>query len=204
MRAFILYPPTVSVHLVYRTFRIAKDTQVANDRQTLIAAVGRATQAYQRATDGFDDEVGRALALNPSDLRCLDWLTERPMTAGELAVATGLSGAATTTLLDRLEQRGYVRRVRDTADRRKVLVELTPDGTRTIMELYGPLAAEGPSLLSRFTDRDLALMRDFLVEATDVTDRHRTRLRDSSEGRTRRPLRPRNLAGRARRPPPGA
>jgi DNA-binding MarR family transcriptional regulator len=158
---------------------------VADDRQTLIAAVGRATQAYQRATDGFDDEVGRALALNPSDLRCLDWLTERPMTAGELGAATGLSGAATTTLVDRLEQRGYVRRVRDTADRRKVLVELTPDGTRMIGQLYGPLAAEGPSLLSRFTDTDLALMRDFLVGATDVVDRHRTRLRNSSEGRTR-------------------
>jgi DNA-binding MarR family transcriptional regulator len=158
---------------------------VADDRQALIAAVGQATQAYQRATDGFDDEVGRALALNPSDLRSLDWLTERPMTAGELAAATGLSGAAMTTLLDRLEQRGYVRRIRDTADRRKVLVELTRDGTRTIGELYGPLAAEGPSLLSRFTDTDLALVRDFLVEATDVVDRHRTRLRDSSEGRTR-------------------
>lgn len=39
--------------------------------------VGRATQAYQRATDGFDDEVGRQLELNSSDFRCLEWLTER-------------------------------------------------------------------------------------------------------------------------------
>ena len=32
------------------------------------------------------------------------------MTAGELAESTGLSSAATTTLLDRLEQKGFVRR----------------------------------------------------------------------------------------------
>ena len=49
---------------------------MASKRQDLIAAVGRATQAYQRATDGFDDEVGRKLGLNPTDLRCLDWLSE--------------------------------------------------------------------------------------------------------------------------------
>src|SRR3954469_14288610 len=98
------------------------------NRQTLLAEVGRATQAYQRATDGFDDEVGRQLELNSSDLRCLDWLTERALTTGDLAALTGLSGAATTALLDRLEQKGYVRRLRDTVDRRKVVVELTPDG----------------------------------------------------------------------------
>ena len=46
----------------------------SSDRQALIAAVGHATQAYQRATDGFDDEVWCSLGLNPSDLRCLDWL----------------------------------------------------------------------------------------------------------------------------------
>ena len=98
-------------------------------RQDLIASVGRATQAYQRATDGFDDEVGRRLGLNPTDLRCLDWLSETAMTAGELAEATGLSSAATTTLLDRLERKGFVQRERDTVDRRKVRVAMTPSGT---------------------------------------------------------------------------
>ena len=116
---------------------------VSSDRQALIAAVGHATQAYQRATDGFDDEVGRVLGLNPSDLRCLDWLTERAMTAGELAESTGLSSAATTTLLDRLEQKGFVRRVRDNLDRRKVSVELTRTGVGILQQLYGPLAQEG-------------------------------------------------------------
>jgi DNA-binding MarR family transcriptional regulator len=150
---------------------------VAERRQELIQAVGRGTQAYQRATDGFDDEVGRVLGLNPSDLRCLDWLTERPMTAGELATATGLSNAATTTLLDRLEGRGFVRRVRDVGDRRRVLVELAPEGQSTVLRLYGPLAAEGAGLLARFNTTELQHIRDFLVDATELVDRHRMNLR---------------------------
>jgi DNA-binding MarR family transcriptional regulator len=150
---------------------------VGDDRQELIAAVGRATQAYQRATDGFDDLVGRRLGLNPTDLRCLDWLTEGAMTVGDLGAATGLSSAATTTLLDRLERKGYVRRERDTADRRKVLVELTPEGGEQIGGLYGSLASEGSRLLTRFSDEELVRIRDFLVEGTALVDRHRDLIR---------------------------
>ena len=112
-------------------------------RQDLLAAVGKATQAYQRATDGFDDVVGRKLGLNSTDLRCLDWLSETAMSAGELAEATGLSSAATTTLLDRLERKGFVVRERDTVDRRKVRVAMTPTGRELVGALYGPLARDG-------------------------------------------------------------
>jgi DNA-binding MarR family transcriptional regulator len=148
-------------------------------RQDLIASVGKATQAYQRATDGFDDEVGRKLGLNPTDLRCLDWLTEAAMTAGELTEATGLSSAATTTLLDRLERKGYVQRERDTVDRRKVRVALTPGGRELIGGLYGPLAHDGSQGLAKFTDAELEKVLDFLGEATELVDRHRRRLRST-------------------------
>jgi DNA-binding MarR family transcriptional regulator len=148
-------------------------------RQDLLAAVGRATQAYQRATDGFDDEVGRKLGLNSTDLRCLDWLSETAMSAGELAEATGLSSAATTSLLDRLERRGFVQRERDTVDRRKVLVRMTPDGQQLIGGMYGPLADDGSQGLATFTDAELEKVLDFLGEATELVDRHRRRLRST-------------------------
>src|SRR5919109_442954 len=112
-------------------------------RQALIAAVGMASQAFQRSSDAFDDMVAERLGLNRTDLRCLDWLFDGPKSAGQLAAATGLSSAATTTLLDRLERRGLVQRVRDTADRRKVLVEMTELGWQQTGEFYGPLAQHG-------------------------------------------------------------
>ena len=80
-------------------------------RQDLVDQLGLAMQRYQRSTQAFDDAVGRHLGLNPADLRCLDWLADGPKTAGHLAEATGLRPAATTTLIDRLEGKGLVRRV---------------------------------------------------------------------------------------------
>ncbi len=79
-------------------------------RQALIGELGLAMQAYQRSTQAFDDEVGRVLAVNPVDLRCLDWLTDGPMSASRLSESTGLSAAATTSMIDRLERSGFVRR----------------------------------------------------------------------------------------------
>ena len=149
-------------------------------RQALISAVGDATQAYQRAVDGFDDVVGRRLGLNRTDLRSLDWLTVRDMTAGELGQATGLSGAATTSLVDRLERKGYVRRVRDTVDRRRVLVGLTPVARERLGELYGPFAREGRELLDGYSDEQLTMMLEFLERATAIVDRRRDRIRSGS------------------------
>lgn len=156
---------------------MSKHNDNGKERQALIGEVGRATQAYQRATDGFDDAVGVLLGLNPTDLRCLDWLSEGAMSAGELAEATGLSTAATTTLLDRLEHKGFVRRERDDTDRRRVIVSMTTEGQQQVHRLYGPLAEEGSRLLARFTDRELAMIRDFLVEATDTVEAAMRRLR---------------------------
>jgi DNA-binding MarR family transcriptional regulator len=150
---------------------------MSEDRQALLGAVGWATQAYQRSADALDDAVAARLGLNRTDLRCLDWLADGPKSAGQLAEATGLSTAATTTLLDRLEVRGLLRRVRDTADRRKVQVETTEAGQRLTAECYGPLVEEGGRLLERYSESELALLRDFLVALRELNERQRARLR---------------------------
>jgi DNA-binding MarR family transcriptional regulator len=145
-------------------------------RQALIAEAGNAMQAYQRSTQAFDDAVGRAMGLNPADLRGLDWLVDGPKSAGELSSGIGLSSAATTTLIDRLERRGLVRRVRDPGDRRRVLVEMTAAGAADVGRYYGPLVEEGIGQLADATDEQLTQMRDWLVAARELTDRHRARL----------------------------
>jgi DNA-binding MarR family transcriptional regulator len=146
-------------------------------RQALITEAGNAMQAYQRSTQAFDDAIGRALGLNPTDLRGLDWLVDGPKSAGELSAGTGLSSAATTTLIDRLERKGFVQRVRDPGDRRRVLVEMTADGGARVGRYYGPLVEEGSTLFGNATNEQLAQMRDWLVAARELTDRHRARIR---------------------------
>ena len=147
-------------------------------RQTLIAELGIAMQSYQRSNAEFDDEVGRLLDLNPTDLRCLDWLTGGRMSAGELSRATGLSSAATTSMIDRLERKGFVRRTREADDRRQVLVEMTEDGSVRLGRLYGPLVEEGARLFERFTRAELETMLDLLKKMQTLTVEHRGALRE--------------------------
>ena len=47
-------------------------------RRQLVGELGAALQRYQRSVQAYDDAVGRALALGPADLRCLDWLADGP------------------------------------------------------------------------------------------------------------------------------
>jgi DNA-binding MarR family transcriptional regulator len=145
-------------------------------RQQLIGEVGSAVQAFQRATDAFDDAVAAHLGLNRTDLRCLDWLSGGPMPAGDVSQATGLSSAATTKLIDRLEQKGFVRRVRSDADRRSVLVEMTPKAADLSGEVYGPLVVDGTTLLGSYDMAELARLRDYFTASTGLIDDHRRRI----------------------------
>ncbi|WP_198425582.1 MULTISPECIES: MarR family transcriptional regulator [Microbacterium] len=149
---------------------------VSRSRQAAIQDAGVALQRYQRSVQAFDDAVARMLKVGPADLRCLDWLSEGPRTAGELAVAAGLRPAATTTLIDRLSERGFVRRVPSPDDRRRVLVELTEEGRRRIWEAYGPLVEEGQSVFDGVTIEQLDTLRGLLDAMTAMTDQHRARV----------------------------
>jgi DNA-binding MarR family transcriptional regulator len=58
-----------------------------------------------------------------------------PVAAGEVAARMHITTGTTTTVLDTLERKGYVRRLADPADRRKVLVDVTPEGQAVLDRL---------------------------------------------------------------------
>ena len=148
------------------------------NRDQLAQELGAALQRYQRSVQAFDDAVGRRLGLGPADLRCLDWLVDGPLSAGQLSGATGLRPAATTALIDRLERRGLVRRRRSEEDRRTVLVEMTEQGHAVTWECYGPLVSAGRPLVEELTTDQMAFLRDYLGRMTSLTDEHRALLAD--------------------------
>lgn len=139
----------------------------------------------QNATARFDQAVADKLGLNRTDLRCIDVLQrEGPVTAGRLAQRTGLSTGAMTTALDRLERSGYARRVRDSGDRRRVLVELTPQAAE-IAALFGEHAAYAERLYHRHTLEQLKLLLQFVRENREFNEQRAARL----EQQNRRELR---------------
>ena len=157
------------------------------DRRELLDRLAAAVRANQRATDIVDELVCRLLGINRTDARCIDILDERsPLSAGELAASSGLTTGAITAVLDRLERAGYARRVADPADRRRVLVELTPKAREASLELFGPLAEAWAPLDVRFSDDELTLMIEFQLLGREIQERHaewlRQRAGDSESG----------------------
>ncbi len=143
-----------------------------------MAEIGTEVQEFQNATDTVDEAVAELLGLNRTDQRCLGVLFVRgPLTAGQLAEAAALSPGAMTAVLDRLERAGFVRRVREEQDRRRVLVEVTPEARRRAEELYGPIAADGFAAMRRVSTEDLAMILDFLRGARELQDKHAARIR---------------------------
>jgi DNA-binding MarR family transcriptional regulator len=124
---------------------------------------------YFGAASAFDERVAERFKLSRSDMRCLDLLNRLgPMTPGQLADETQLTSGAVTFLLDRLEEAGMVTRRRDTEDRRRVWVELTPSAQRRLQREQEPIRDEMRDLAQRFKAEELAVVRDFMREAKEI------------------------------------
>jgi DNA-binding MarR family transcriptional regulator len=91
------------------------------------------------AMDLFDDAACAVLGVGRSDLRALNLLEGGPMRQAEVGRRLGLSRAAVTGLVDRLEAAGHVARRRDPGDRRASLVELQPATWKAFARVYRPL-----------------------------------------------------------------
>lgn len=115
----------------------------------------------------FHEIVARRLALNATDIRCLDLIARAgatEVTAGDLGKATGLTTGAVTGIVDRLEAAGMVERVRDDKDRRRIIVRPKPDGMRRLGPYYDQLGAEMTKLASSYKTEELELIDDFLEQ----------------------------------------
>ena len=87
--------------------------------------------------------------------------------AGEIAERTGLATASVTALVDRLEQRGFVRRVRDPKDRRRVIVEPVPEGVAKFAPFFESPRQSLSRLFSHYTPKELGVILDFLTRSTE-------------------------------------
>jgi DNA-binding MarR family transcriptional regulator len=145
----------------------------------LIQAIGIAISRWQDATALFDEEFGSRENLSASERQCLSCLAHGPRPARDIAAATRLTRAAVTTLVDRLEARGLVRRTPGDTDRRQVLVAMTPKAEALAERYYGPIVAEGMQILSRFSADEQAIILRFVEEALGLQLAQVDRLRQT-------------------------
>lgn len=142
--------------------------------------MGEAVRAYQAAVDDYDRELARALAVNETDLRCLEILMQELPEASpsQLAERLGLTTGSVTTLLDRLEKAGHLSREAHPTDRRKTIVRATPAFQQHAYALIAPLLDEGQKMVGEtYTADQIGTITDFMIRATALQRRHIERLR---------------------------
>jgi DNA-binding MarR family transcriptional regulator len=132
------------------------------DRDHLLDAFNHQAQLLAATVVLFEQAAADRLGLHVAHLHCANLLRlTGPMTAGQIAELTGLTTGSVTSMVDRLERAGYVRRESDPHDRRRVVVQADAEAMeRDIGPLYASLAEATVQLLNGYSDEGLA----FLVE----------------------------------------
>lgn len=126
-----------------------------------------------RSTLLFQSGAAMSIGLNVTDAECLDYLMERgSATAGELAKLTGLTTGAITSVIDRLEKSGFAARGTDPKDRRKVIVRFVPGNEKKATAIYGEMAKDVISMLSRFDEEELGILKKFTQNLTEIYQQH--------------------------------
>ena len=148
-------------------------------KSELIDELVREFRTSGNQDDAFDNVAAQRLGVNETDLHCLNIVENAGgITAGKLAVLSGLTTGAVTGVIDRLEHRGFARRVPDPEDRRRVRVEVTRAFYARADKIWGPVRADWGRALAKFSNEELELITEFLRASNEVGRRHLDRVRE--------------------------
>jgi DNA-binding MarR family transcriptional regulator len=136
-------------------------------REGLVEAVLVASRESSTLAVFFHASMAERVGLGATEEKTLSLLSRLgPLTAGEIASHTGLTTPSVTGLLDRLEDKRMVRRVRDPHDRRRVIVEPVQERLAELERVFSSLQESFRELLEIYSDEQLVTIVDFLTRAT--------------------------------------
>jgi DNA-binding MarR family transcriptional regulator len=134
--------------------------------KSALLALQRATHATLQVLAAELFELG----LTPSEINALANLADgRARTVSELGAAVGSRPTTLTSVLDRLERRGYITRGVRPGDRRAVLVELTSSGALTATTIREAVTDLELRALEGLPPEALAAFHTVLQALTEVS-----------------------------------
>jgi DNA-binding MarR family transcriptional regulator len=133
----------------------------------IVDRIGGLNRRFKRAMD----ETLSEFQLDHSEYRLLGILSrqdEYRSSPGKLARVMELSSGAMTNRLDRMEEADLLRRLPDPADRRGIVVELTPEGKRLYEDAVGVQGRKEELIASALSEAEKkqlnALLRRLMIE----------------------------------------
>jgi DNA-binding MarR family transcriptional regulator len=136
----------------------------------LVGRIGNLVRRMGAQSVIVSQTVAARFNLNTTDLEGLDLIQlQGQVSAGRLAAATGLTSGAVTALIDRLERAGYVERIDDPGDRRRVLVRIREGAIIEIAKVYTPMQKRMFTLWSQYSADELTVIEDFLTRSLELS-----------------------------------
>jgi len=122
-----------------------------------------------------NERIAREMGINVVDLQAMGFIARNgaPMSAGEVSQQTELPTSTTTRVLDRLEKHGYIERMTDPNDRRRVVVRVRPElaagvGRGGDDDPYAGILEGMQRVHEQFTADELAVVARYLDAVKDV------------------------------------
>lgn len=125
----------------------------------------------QRRTELYARSLAQATDLSVSQLKVMQLLAGfGPSTPSDLIQHIALGNASITTLVDKLEARGLVARRKDEADRRRVVLALTPEGEAVLNQAPNPLHDSFEKIFSDLPEWQRSMIVASLEKVADIVD----------------------------------
>lgn len=133
-------------------------------RAEVLERLMAAGREHSGVTVMFHSAVAAKQGLNATEEKTLDLLERHgPLTAKDLARLTGLAPASVTGLVDRLEAKGFARRVKHPTDKRRVLVELERNRIGDLAGFFEDWARDIVEVCEDFSTEELDTVVRFLT-----------------------------------------
>jgi DNA-binding MarR family transcriptional regulator len=129
--------------------------------------------------------VAQSVGLNATDTKCVDLIVRGPeggVTAGKLSEMTGLTTGAITHILDRLEKRKFIERVRDAHDRRKVFLRVRQESLAPVIPKYEAIGKAFLGLAEEYGDEELQVICGYMEKASEISKRELARIIAENRG----------------------
>lgn len=148
--------------------RVSRAVEMSESTRLIVWYLRRLMQAGAH----YSKQLARDHNISQPQLSCLVSLVENgSMPLSGLARSVMVNPSTLTGIIDRLESKGLVRRVRDSADRRKIRIELTSQGRRAADSAPPPIHQSIIDGLGELTPNQTKTIVKSLASLVDMLDR---------------------------------
>jgi DNA-binding MarR family transcriptional regulator len=157
-------------HIVEKSFDELSGQVYEDKTKNIIYSIRRLTQAGEL----YSKELNKTYSISAAQLNCLLALYENgSLPPSQIAKHMLVKSSTVTGVVDRLEQKGLVKRVRNSPDRRVITIELTDAGKQLAENAPPPIQQkiiDGLKQLSNAEIDEIAIAISRLTDLLDVQD----------------------------------